>query len=236
MGRIDDAILTLESTEDKTERAFQLAGLLSTLFKLRGVVLVVTGQLAFDCYANSASDHPELDLAVFSGKLAPRLVLEIMRGQLRARGLNSHWIVAGIPVRLRGDAVITYRDLCRDFTTDHGVAKLLPVEEITADRILAAFYPEIDYDAHTQARLLLINGLSEAFHMDWTTLHALCHRPDFRVGEELAQLRLSAKKDVDAIGATVDSVGHHHEMAPVGKPVEPTARKMPPVDDLSSLY
>ncbi len=238
MGRIDDALLTLEATENKTERAFQLAGLLSTLFKLKGVVLVVTGQLAFDCYANATSDHPELDLAVFSGKIAPRDLLEIMRSQVRARGAISHWTVAGIPVRFTGDATIAYRDLCRDFTTDHGVVKLVPVEELTADRLLAAYYPEIDHEAHAQARLLLINGLSEAFHMDWPTLSAICHRPDYRVGEELAQLRQAAKKDVDAIGASVDPLEHRQEL-PAEIPAErpPTqTRRLPPIDDLSSLY
>jgi hypothetical protein len=43
--------------------------------------------------------------------------------------------------------------------------------------------------------------------MDWTALHGLCHRPDYRVGEELARMRLGAKKDVDAMGASRDHVG-----------------------------
>jgi hypothetical protein len=46
MGRIDDAIRTLEGMANGTERALQLAGLISTLFKIKGVMLVVTNQLA----------------------------------------------------------------------------------------------------------------------------------------------------------------------------------------------
>ena len=56
MGRIDDAIRTLESVPDETERALQLAGLISTLFKIKGVILVVTNQLAFDGYVNTISE------------------------------------------------------------------------------------------------------------------------------------------------------------------------------------
>ena len=27
-------------------------------------------------------------------------------------------------------------------------------------------------------------GLSEAFDMDWQVLHAICHRPEYRIGED----------------------------------------------------
>jgi hypothetical protein len=207
MGRIDDSIQTLERMEDRTERALQLAGLISTLFKIKGVVLVATNQLAFDSYANTESENPEVNLAAFAGELAPRAILEIMRGQLYASGSIYHWTVAGISVRFQNDTVIVHRELCPDFTTDHGVLKLLPVEEITADCILAAVHPEPDAEAQARARQLLVNGLSEVFHMDWTVLHALCHRPDYRVGEELAKMRLAAKKEVDTMGTGRDHIG-----------------------------
>jgi hypothetical protein len=207
MGRIDDAIQALEATEDTTERALQLAGLISTLFKIKGVSLVVTGQLAYDSYANTSSERPEVDLAVFAGDLAPRTVLEIMRGQLFARGTLYQWTVADIPVRFHHGVVMANRELCREFTTDHGVVKILAVEEITADRILAAVYPAFDPEAHEQAHVLLMHGLAETFKMDWPVLHALCHRPEYRVGEELARMRLEAKKGVDVLGAAPDRVG-----------------------------
>jgi hypothetical protein len=228
MGRIDDAIRTLESTEDATERALQLAGLISTLFKIKGVILVVTNQLAFDSYANTASERPEVDMAAFAGDLAPRTILEIMRGQLYGQGSLYQWMVAGIPIRFHRNSVIVYRDLCRDFTTDHGVIKLLPVEEIAADCILAAVYPEPDINAEGRARLLLINGLAEVFQMDWTALHTLCHRPDYRVGEELAQIRLAAKREVDAMGAARDHIGETGTLPKVVAPDEPLPREETP--------
>ena len=207
MGRIDDSLLAIESIGDTTERAFQLAGLISTLFKLKGVLLVVTGQLAFDGYTNSASDNPTLDLATLTGKLTPRMVLEIMPTQLRAKGMLAHWTLADIPIRFLGDAAIINRDLCRDFTTDYGVVKFLPAEEITAERILASVYPEPDTEAENQAQLLLVHGVTNTIHMDWAALHKICHLPDYRVGEELARMRLAAKKEADAQGASPDHVG-----------------------------
>jgi hypothetical protein len=207
MGRIDEAIAHIEQIEDGTERAFQMAGLISTLFKLKGIVLIVTGHPAFEIYANATSDHPAVELALFSGNPTPRIVLEVMRGQLYAKGGQGRWKIAGITVRLLGQATILYPDLCRDFNTEHGVVKLVPAEELTAECVLASIHPEPDFEAQTRARLLLINGLSEAFHMDWGTLQTICTHPDYRVGEELAQMRTAAKKDVDAMGAHRDDVG-----------------------------
>jgi hypothetical protein len=227
MGRIDEAIRTLEDTVDGTERALQLAGLISTLFKIKGVVLVVTRQLAFDSYADAISERPEVDLAALNGVLTPRTILEIMRGQLYAQGSLYCWNVAGIPVRFHHDAVIVYRELCREFTTDHGVVRLLPVEEITADCILAAVYPVADAQAEARARVLLTNGLSDVFHMDWAVLHTLCHRPEYRIGEELAQLRRAAKREVDAMGTGRDHVG---ETSVLPKVEVPARQDLPPGD------
>jgi hypothetical protein len=207
MGRIDDALKTLEGIPNGTERALQLAGLISTLFKINGVVLVATRHLAFHSYADTQYDNPEIELATFSGMLKPRTILEIMRNQLYAKGSTYHWSVGGIPVRFHDSANIVHRDLCRDFTTRHGVVKLVPVEEITADYILAAVYPASDVASHVRAHRLLFNGVTEVFEMNWPVLHTLCHRPDYRVGEELAQMRMEAKQDADAQGKSRDHVG-----------------------------
>ena len=210
MGRIDDAIRSIESISDGTERALHVAGLISTLFKIKGVILIATDRLAYDIYADTHATQPEVELAPFAGTLSVRTILEVMRGQLSAIGSVYHWTVSGIPVRFQHDVMITYRDLCRDYTTDLGLVKFVPVEEITANCILAAVHPVPDIEAQTRARRLLVNGLNEVFSMNWTVLHALCHRPDYRVGDELAQMRITAKKDVDEMGTARDPVGHAH--------------------------
>ena len=52
--------------------------------------------------------------------------------------------------------------------------------------------------------------------MDWAVLQGLCDRREYRVGEELAQMRLAAKKDVDAMGAARDPVGEAPKVPPEG--------------------
>lgn len=223
MGRIDEALQTIAGIEDETERALQLAGLVSTLFKIKGTVIVVTGELAFNVYAQTESVHPSLELTAFSGQFAPRTILEIMREQLHATGSLYDWSVAGISLRFLGDAPMVNRDLCRDFTTDHGVVKLMPVEEITADWILAAVHPAPDPDAQARAHQLLVNGLAEVFDMDWTALHHLCHRPEYCVGDELARMRLAAKKESDATGRSRDHVGETSVLPKIEAPAKENA-------------
>jgi len=207
MGRVDDALLTLREMPLGTERALLLAGLITTLFKINGVALVTTGQLAFHGYADTRFDQPEINFAPLTGSLPPRTVLEVMRGQIHAKGSIYEWHVGRIPVRFHNSIHIAHRELCRDVATNHGVVKLVPVEEITADYILASVYPTQDPGAHVRAHRLLFNGLVEAFDMNWPVLSSLCHRPEFRVGEELAQMRIEAKKDVDAQGKEPDHIG-----------------------------
>ena len=207
MGRIDEALSTLGEIKDTTQRALELAGLIATLFKIKGVSLVVTGQLAFDCYANTTSKTPDLGLATFSGKWTPRMLQEIMGAQLGAKGAIRRWTVVGIPVHFTGDLVSSHRELCRDFMTDHGVVKLMPAEEVMAQRILTAVYPHPNEHAQQEARLLLINALTEAFAMDWTALRSICDLPDYRVGEDLAQMRAAAQRDITTMGIAKDHVG-----------------------------
>jgi hypothetical protein len=207
MGRIDEALLHIEQIADGTERAFQIAGLVSTLFKIKGVVLVLTGESAYDIYANVTSNRPSVELACLSEKPSMRTLHEVIRGQLHGEGAWGQWTVAGVPLRLLDSATIQYPDLCRDFNTEHGIVKLMPAEELLVECILASVYPEPDEEAQTRARLLLINGLTEAFQMDWATLQNLCANSNYRISEDLARLRTAAKKDVDAMQSAPDQVG-----------------------------
>ncbi len=146
MGRIDDAIRTLETLDDGTERALQLAGLISTLFKIKGVVLIATHQLAFAGYANTVSENPEVELAAFAGDLMPRTILEVMRGQLRATGSLYHWTVAKIPVRFqmtRSSCIANYAVISRPTTAWSNFCRLRRLPRIVFGRGLSRAEPRI---------------------------------------------------------------------------------------------
>lgn len=215
MGKIDDALHEIYALEDPTEKAFQLAGLISALFKVRNVELVVTGQLAVDIYANATSEEPEVELAVFSGKVTPRVAQEMLGEKMHGDGALWHWRIAGVSVRLYNSLFTERRELCRDFKTDYGHVKLHPVEELTAERLLVSIYPVPNEQAREQARLLLLHGLAENFIMDWGLLQTICSQPEYKIGEELAQLRTQTKQDLDAM-ATPPEEAHHEASLEAG--------------------
>jgi hypothetical protein len=221
MSRLREALDTIAAIENLPERSLELAGLVSTLFRVRSVELIVTGQLAFDSYAARTSPDAELELAAFEGKLTPRLLQEIMGGELQAEGSLTRWTLLGIPIRFRFESSLALRNLCRDLRTQHGVVRLWPAEEITAERVLAAVFPAANPAAERDALAILTNALIDAFDMDWIALRKLCHEPQYRVGEELIELRVQAKRNADALGLTKDPFGY--EQRPAAEPEESCA-------------
>lgn len=198
MGKIDDALLKVESITDPTERAMTLGGLVSTLLKLKSITPIIIGRLAYDTYLGNSNEQKELILATLSGRFTPRVLQEVFGEQLRGTGMMWKWTVAGTTVKLTGEALVQRKDLCRDFQTDFGVVKLLPAEELIADRVLASIYPKPNEQARYEAKRLLILGLAESLAIDWQALQELCNSELYRVGEQLASLRTEAKQEVDS--------------------------------------
>ena len=207
MSKLRAALDSIAAIESLPERSLEIAGLISTLFRLRDVELIVTGQLAFDSYAARTSPDVELELAAYAGKLTPRLLQEVMGGQLEAEGSVTRWTLLGIPIRFRFESSLALRNLARDLMTKRGLVKLWPAEEITAERVLAAVFPAANPAAERDALALLTNALIDAFDMDWIALRKLCHEPQYRVGEELTELRVLAKRNADTLGLTKDPFG-----------------------------
>lgn len=199
MSKIDEALSEIEKIKDWTERAMTLAGLVTTLLKLKGVTPIIVGRLAYDTYLGNTNEQEELILATFSGRLTPRILQEVFGEQLHGVGMTWKWKVANTTVKLTGDVVIEHRELCRDFQTDFGVAKLIPVEELLAERILASFYPRPHEQARSEAKRLLVLGLAGSLVMDLHALQELCNSHKYRAGEQLAELRTEAKKEVDSV-------------------------------------
>lgn len=223
MGKIDEALVQIESIKDWTERAMTLGGLVSTLLKLKGVTPIIVGRLAYDTYLGNSNEQEELILATLSGRLSPRILQEVFGEQLRGTGMMWKWKVANTVVKITGEAVLERKELCRDFQTDYGVAKLMPVEELCAERILASIYPKPNEQARYEAKRLLILGLAETLVIDWQVLQELCNSERYRAGEQLAALRTEAKQEVDAAIAAEAALGAATESTAPVAPAEPAA-------------
>jgi hypothetical protein len=198
VSKIDEALAKIQLVEDTSERALQLAGLISTLLKLKGVVPVVIGQTALDCYTNGQGGPAELNLSVHSGKVSPRIMQEVFGEQLLAKGLLMEWQVAQINVKMEEEFISEHKEMCRDFKTDFGTVKLIPAEDLTAAKLWQATRPEVGEAALLQAKKLLVNALAETFVMDWDVLEQICASPAFQVELLLEEYRAEAQQELDA--------------------------------------
>lgn len=197
MGKIEDSLTAIQAIEDSTERAMALGGLISTLFKMRGIVPVMVGRLAYDCYVGDINTGRDLVLGTFNGVHQPRVLQEVLGEQLQGEGMIWNWYIAAVAVEIRPDFVSTQKDLCRDFQTDYGIIKLMPLEELIAERVLASYYPRPNDTARSEAKRLMAMGLANVYDIKWPVLQEMCNSNAYRVGEQLAELRGEAKQDVD---------------------------------------
>ena len=197
MSKVDEALDKIKAVEDATERALFVGALITTLLKLKGVMPIIVGQTALDCYSNVSHGRDELLLAFFSGKPTPRMLQEVLGEQLKGEGGVWRWRIANINVRFSGDVYTEQRELCRDFQTDYGIAKLVPAEELIAERVLAAVYPRENIEARQEAKQLMVGALMETFLIEWPVLQKICDSPGYRVGEALAVIRAETKKEID---------------------------------------
>lgn len=197
MGKVDEALAAIQQQSDSTERALLVGGVLSTLMRIRGAELVLVGDLAYDCYVNNSNSGADLVLCVLKGQLTPRLIQEVMVEEMHAKGRIWNWECAGVTIRFGGQVITEYPALCREFKTDYGVARLIPAEELVAERILSAFYPVADPEARAEARRVLALAHAEAFVMDWHILANLCASPTYRMADELDQLKREAVDEVE---------------------------------------
>jgi hypothetical protein len=233
MSKVDEALDKIKAVEDATERALFVGALITTLLKLKGVMPIIVGQTALDCYSNVSHGRDELLLAFFSGKPTPRVLQEVLGEQLKGEGGVWRWRIANINIRFAGDVYTEHRDLCRDFQTDFGIAKLVPVEELIAERVLAAVYPRDNIEARQEAKQLLVGALMETFLLEWPVLQKICDSPGYRVGEALAVIRAETKKEIDeqlALHAALEAAGSQAaaEDATVLAPIPSVPELKPP--------
>jgi hypothetical protein len=195
MSKVNEALARIQASPDTTERAMFLAALISTLMRIRGVELVMVGDIAFDCYADRSGTSAHLTLCLLEGRLNARLMQEVLGAHLGGTGMTWKWEIAGVSVKLGGQVLTDFPGLCRDFKTDFGVAKVIPAEELVAERILASVYPARNAVAHEEARHLMALALADVFAMDWEILLALCQSKSYSVADQFTALRQEADRE-----------------------------------------
>ena len=174
--QIQTALADITAETDPTVKHLMLASLVSTIFRERGVELVVVGGSAIEFYTEGAYTSGDVDLCVMDARepLTMRLRQEIM-GQLAAKGGPRSWEVAGAYVDVLGSFENLARTSVRTIAAPFGDVKVSPVEELIVERVLVSRYPQDYPPALDCAKKILAAVLEGEVEVDWAEVRRLAN-------------------------------------------------------------
>ena len=188
----------VEQAEDLVERALKLAALVTRLFAERGWELVVVGGSAVEFYTEGAYMSGDIDLCRRGAAPIPLREAQDVMGRLKATGGPRSWQVAGLYVDLLGLLENEARTPLRDIDTPLGRVVLVPPELVLVERVLVGLYPRPDAEAQDVARKMMAVCVSGKTPVDWDEVDRLARLPDYRVADELQELRREVADDLEA--------------------------------------
>ena len=181
------AVADIEATADLLERAFKLAGAVTSMFQKLGFPLVVVGGSAVEFYTEGQYMSGDIDFCRNSLTAIPPRVMQDVIAELGGKGVARSWIVCGLCVDLLGflenESVLPMREL----ETPYGVVKIIPPELALVERVLIANYPPSD-ELMVTARKMMVAAVNDA-NFNWEEAERLAALPDFGVLKELQALR-----------------------------------------------
>ncbi len=187
--QIRTALADITAEADPTLKHLKLASLVSTIFRERGIELVVVGGSAIEFYTEGAYVSGDLDLCLTAspGPLTVRQRQEIM-AQLEARGGPRSWEVAGAYVDVLGSFENLARTPLRRLRGPYGEIRISPVEELIVERILVARYPQDFRPARECAKKLLAAALREEVETDWREVKRLAQSSAYQNWKDVKAL------------------------------------------------
>ena len=175
----------IESTGDLLERAMKLAGLVTTLFRERGIPLVVVGGSAVEFYTEGRYMSGDIDFCRRSLRGPSLREIGDVLKPLGAKGMGRNWQVCGLFVDILGIAEMESGKDWRTLETPYGEIKLIPPELALVERVL---YAEQDAECVASARQMMASALADE-SFDWDEAERIADLPDFKVLERLRRLK-----------------------------------------------
>ena len=175
----------IESTGDLLERAMKLAGLVTTLFRERGIPLVVVGGSAVEFYTEGGYMSGDIDFCRRSLRGPSLREIGDVLKPLGAKGMGRSWQVCGLFVDILGIAEMESGKDWRTLETPYGEIKLIPPELALVERVL---YAEQDAECVASARQMMASALADE-SFDWDEAERIADLPDFKVLERLRRLK-----------------------------------------------
>lgn len=188
MDTVQLELSDIEATGDLLEKSLKLAGLVTRLFKEVGCNLIVVGGSAVEFYTEGAYMSGDIDFCRSELMGIPLRQSQDIMATLGATGGPRSWQVAGLYVDIFGLLENESVAPLRSISTPCGVVRVLPPELALVERVLIAFYPQLDSDAKDVALKMFTACLSGDTPVDWDEVERLAALPAFRVTAELKEL------------------------------------------------
>lgn len=180
--KINTALADVTAEKDATLKSQKLASICSTLFRERGIELIVVGGSAIEFYTEGAYASGDLDLcySADSKPVTVRLRQELM-GKLKGEGGPRSWQVAGMFVDILGPIESLAKTPFRKLDAPYGPVQIAQPEELLVERILVSVYPGENETARSCAKAFLAPALRGEIELDWNEVKRLAERPEYRI-------------------------------------------------------
>ena len=178
---LQGALADISAETDPSPRHLKLAGLVSTLFRDRGIELVVVGGSAIEFYTEGAYVSGDLDLCLISPSRVDLRTRQERMGLLGAMGGPRNWKVAGQWVDILGEVETLSRTPFTQLLSPYGPVQLVSAEDLLVERVLISTYPQPYDPADACARKLLAVALLGSIELDWNEVARLAARPEYGI-------------------------------------------------------
>ena len=187
--QIRAALANIAGETDPTLKHLKLASLVTTVFRERGIELVVVGGSAIEFYTEGAYVSGDLDLCVDSvpSKLTARVRQELM-ALFHAKGGPRSWQVGGLYIDILSSFENLARTPMRRLQGPWGEVRISPVEELMVERVLISKYPQDFPPARECAKKLVGAALLGEVETDWTEVKRLAKNAAYKNWNDIKKL------------------------------------------------
>jgi len=178
--QIQEALADISREQDPAVKSLKLASVCSSVFRERGIDLVLVGGSAIEFFTEGAYTSGDVDLCVVSAKtpLNARLRQALM-AQLGAVGGPRSWQVADAFIDILGPFENLALTAVRKVGVPYGEVWVSPPEELLVERVLVSVYPEPYAPAREAANKLAGAALSGELEIDWNEGKRLASLPAY---------------------------------------------------------
>ena len=163
----------------------KLAGAITTLFRERGVSLVVVGGSSVEFFTEGGYMSGDIDFCRRSLQGPSLRMIRDILGPLGGKCMGRNWVVCGLAVDILGIIENESEKPYRELETPYGKVFIIPPELSLVERV---FYALDSEECVPAARQMMAAALaSEDF--DWIEAERLADLPSFKILGELRSLK-----------------------------------------------